>query len=214
MTSSNKTHRGNRCWLRQVNFELVGNDDDDHDDDDDTEGHIGFLSVDDHSSLLHALAIVPIVIMLFIAVLVTFEALRYGNSAALSVTGAGTWAAIAFGTAALIAGEFFQKNWYLVTSNLGRLVFAICLIIVAYRASRDIAEMNMFEDFLAKSRSSAYVSSGERHHDEESASEEEGVEEVGVLDQRSERLHALESLGESDDGQVGQIIKRDGDFTL
>lgn len=203
-----------------VNFELVG-EEDDHDDDD-TEGHVGFLSVDDHSQILHAIGIVPIVFMLFIAILVTLETLQYGSNAALSVTGAGTWAVIAIGTAALIAGEFFLENWYMVTSNMGRVIFALSLLVVGHTANRDIEEMNTFDDFLAKSRSSAFASSthsapghADAHRGDDSSTDSEagaGVVVVRASQQPVARFDGQEDSG--DEKEEMQVARAQQDVEL
>ena len=134
----------------QVNFELVSDDHDHPHGGEYTEGNIGYLSKHTHGAKNHALAVIPTSFMLLGAIIVAIEGCRYGAHSALSITAFDPWAIIFFGTMLLVAGEFFHNDWYLVTSNLGRVIFLLCLIVVGHIAGQDLQALERFENFLAK----------------------------------------------------------------
>ena len=58
------------------------------------------------------------------------------------------WFALFFGTIALGGGQFFNKEFYPFTSNLGLILFIFSVLLLMYEVDKDMDEADDFAEFL------------------------------------------------------------------
>lgn len=75
---------------------------------------------------------------------------RYGSSSSMVVHSScfNPWFSLFFGTLALSAGELFSINTYLITSNIGVIIFFCSIILLLKEVDKEMAVADDFDDFL------------------------------------------------------------------
>ena len=131
-----------------VNFDVVWSEQD-------LAGRTGWLTVfqdPSNPAIDHViLALLPMALVSLCCLYFSLLLWRYGCEFSLVIYGAGVfnpWFAPVFGTAAMIAGQFFGPDLFLVTSNAGILVFLLSIVRILLEERKDLEASGELGKFL------------------------------------------------------------------
>ncbi|KAL3909220.1 MAG: hypothetical protein SGILL_008170 [Bacillariaceae sp.] len=134
-----------------VNFDVVWSEQD-------LAGRTGWVTVfqdPNNPAIDHViLALLPMALVSLCCLYFSLLLWRYGCEFSLVIYGAGVfnpWFAPVFGTVAMIAGQFFGPDLFLITSNSGILMFLLSMLRILFEERRDLAvsgELGKFLDAL------------------------------------------------------------------
>ncbi|KAL3920253.1 MAG: hypothetical protein SGILL_003353 [Bacillariaceae sp.] len=131
-----------------VNFDVVWMEQD-------LAGRTGWLTVfqdPNNPGIDHIiLSLVPMALVSLCCLYFSLLLWRYGCEFSLVIYGAGVcnpWLAPVFGTVAMIVGQFFGPDLFLITSNSGILMFMMCIVRILFEERKDLKASGDLGHFL------------------------------------------------------------------